>query len=286
MAAFADRKMKICNSDTGESFEVTVPDGLKMRIYEYNSNWLDSIPYLKEHARQGEPWAYEALGNCYRFGKGMDKSYANALFCYALAGKNIDQLAKDVYEKDSLDPIGLLYQLLGNMSKKDFTVAQEQLNVLAKNNEALAKIIGLVIENRDKKDAESLVLSHIDAQSSADELFFGFGCLGIMNLSKPEKELYKELPLLLASKIPMFYNQLGEKEWEKYNEESAKKPEVLVRIVDYLKKADEAGFLNSTGASILLSIYRDNDKYGFGPVDSVEMERMVKIAESLQPSIF
>lgn len=63
IVAFADEKMAIRNSDTGESFEVMVPDGL--RIYEYNSNWLDSIPYLIEHARWGEPWAYEALGDCY-----------------------------------------------------------------------------------------------------------------------------------------------------------------------------------------------------------------------------
>ena len=43
--------MTIRNADTGESFEVSVPDGLKIRIDEYNSNWLDSIPYLVEHAR-------------------------------------------------------------------------------------------------------------------------------------------------------------------------------------------------------------------------------------------
>lgn len=68
LSVFADKKMTIRNSDTGESFEISVPDGL--RIYEYNSNWLDSIPYLIERARYGEPRAYEALGDCYRYGKG------------------------------------------------------------------------------------------------------------------------------------------------------------------------------------------------------------------------
>ena len=65
--AYADKKMTVRNVDTGESFEVSVPDGLK--IYEYNSNWLDTVPYLVARARYGEPWAYEALGDCYRFGK-------------------------------------------------------------------------------------------------------------------------------------------------------------------------------------------------------------------------
>lgn len=47
---YADKKMTFRNIDTGESFEVSVPDGLKISIQEYNSNWLDSIPYLVEHA--------------------------------------------------------------------------------------------------------------------------------------------------------------------------------------------------------------------------------------------
>ena len=68
MSVDADKKMTVRNADTGEPFEVSVPDGLK--TYEYNSNWLDSVPYLVVRARYGEPWAYEALGDCYRYGKG------------------------------------------------------------------------------------------------------------------------------------------------------------------------------------------------------------------------
>lgn len=84
LSVFADKKMTIRNSDTGESFEVTVPDGL--RIYEYNSNWLDSIPYLMEHTRYGEPWAFEALGDCYRYGKGgMTRSFINAIMAFLKA---------------------------------------------------------------------------------------------------------------------------------------------------------------------------------------------------------
>ena len=39
-AVMADKKMTLSNIDTGESFEVSVPDGLKINIQEYNSNWL------------------------------------------------------------------------------------------------------------------------------------------------------------------------------------------------------------------------------------------------------
>lgn len=70
IAALADEKITVRNIDTGESFEVSVPDGTKISIQEYNSEWLDSIPYLTEHARRGEQWAYEALAECHRYGKG------------------------------------------------------------------------------------------------------------------------------------------------------------------------------------------------------------------------
>lgn len=44
ITTFAQKQLTIINEDTGDSFEVTVPEGLK--IYQYNENWLDSIPYL------------------------------------------------------------------------------------------------------------------------------------------------------------------------------------------------------------------------------------------------
>lgn len=69
MLMFADKKLTVRNSDTGESFEVTLPDGLKN--YQINSYWLDSIPYLQEHARHNESWAYKAIGDCFRNGKGV-----------------------------------------------------------------------------------------------------------------------------------------------------------------------------------------------------------------------
>lgn len=36
--SFADKEMTISNIDTGESFGVSVPDGSKFSVPEYNSN--------------------------------------------------------------------------------------------------------------------------------------------------------------------------------------------------------------------------------------------------------
>lgn len=68
IVALADKTKTIRNSDSGGSFEITVPDGFKM--YSYNVNWLDSVPYLIEHVRWSDQWAYEALAECHRHGKG------------------------------------------------------------------------------------------------------------------------------------------------------------------------------------------------------------------------
>lgn len=123
LTSFADKKMTICNDDTGESFEVSVPDGLK--IYEYNSNWLDSVPYLVEHARWKKPWAYEALAECYRYGKGgVEKSMFNAIMSYEEAGMSATKVAEEAFESDPSDELGLINHLMEGLSKKSLTEEQ------------------------------------------------------------------------------------------------------------------------------------------------------------------
>lgn len=118
-AVMADKKMTIQNADRGESFEVMVPDGL--RIYEYNGNWLDSIPYLVEHARYGEPWAYEALAECHRHGKGgVKRSLINALFYYDLSGKNVEDCMAEIAQANHDDPIAVFSRLVDYIENKDF----------------------------------------------------------------------------------------------------------------------------------------------------------------------
>lgn len=115
--SFADKKMTIRNADTEEFFEVSVPDG--MNIYEYNSNWLDSIPYLVEHARWTEPWAYKSLAECYRYGRGgIEKSMFNAIMSYENAGMSATKVAEEAFESDPSDELGLINHLMEGLSKK------------------------------------------------------------------------------------------------------------------------------------------------------------------------
>ena len=150
IVAFADKKMTIRNSDSGESFEITVPDGFKM--YSYNVNWLDSVPYLIEHARWGEPWAYEALAECHRHGKGgLKRSLINALFYYGLAGKNVEDCMAEIEHANHNDPIAVFSRLIKYLENKDserIACAINTLNEIGYHSADVLFDVLLTIPNR------------------------------------------------------------------------------------------------------------------------------------------
>ena len=235
IVAFADKKMTIRNSDTGESFEVMVPDGL--RIYEYNSNWLDSIPYLTEHARYGEPWAYEALGDCYRDGRGGVKmSIVNALEYYDLAGKDIDAIISGIAEIDHDSPFAVMPRF---------------------------------IHRKTEKVALSEILEYITSKDTdADAAVFAAGGASIcLKLDTIKTDISSFIPVLL-NKIPFLYSQFGERKYKKtikaetpdgYAEDATiLDVEDRKKAVEYLLKADELGVLSKDAARLIID-YCTND---------------------------
>lgn len=172
IVAFADEKMTIRNSDTGESFEVMVPDGL--RIYEYNSNWLDSIPYLIEHARWGEPWAYEALGDCYRDGKGGVKmSIVKALGYYDLAGMDIDAIISGIAEIDHDSPFAVMPRFINYLEDRNYDKVLCALDTLNEYDYHSADILRSYIHRKTEKVALSEILEYITSKDTdSDAAFF------------------------------------------------------------------------------------------------------------------
>jgi len=118
VSAFADKKVTIRNAETRESLELSVPNGLE--IYEYDSTRLDSVPYLVERARYGEPLAYKALGDYYRYGKGgVERSIFKTLAYYTLSGMDVDEKTEDLVEEHPKDIISLTYKLMWCLEHKD-----------------------------------------------------------------------------------------------------------------------------------------------------------------------
>lgn len=211
LSVFADKKMTIRNSDTGESFEISVPDGLK--IYEYNSNWLDSVPYLVSRARYGEPWAYEALGDCYRYGKGgVEQSIIKALVYYSMSGKDIDDMAIQASKDNPRDHLGLVYKLVDKMEKYDKEGILCLLDTLNEEGYHHAEVLKDFLGDASSDILSNLMERNILASEvGTDEtLFTVFGCV-VRNYSPSFIQENNEVLTAIASKFPYLYDQVAVK---------------------------------------------------------------------------
>lgn len=249
---FADKKMTVRNIDTGESFEVLMPDGMKISIQEYNSDWLDSIPYLVEHAKWKEPWAYEALAECYRYGKGgLDKSIFNAIMCYEEAGKSATKIAEEAYESNPADEFGFLNHLMEGLDKK--RISEEDVIrlidglTIPKSNwiVLLREILGQKSDNRSR-----FIYSRLTPGSGSDEFLIGFACLAMddshvfdktfVNVSDGNMRKIRTF----CEKLPPIYDVIAEKMWRRYDENTGDKDKYLAAALECMFHADQAGFLS------------------------------------------
>ncbi len=259
--AMADKKMTIRNADTGESFEVTVPDGL--RICEYNSNWLDSIPYLMEHARNGEPWAHEALGDCYRFGKGgMDRSFFNAIFSYDLAGKDISELIDTAKKGNSDDLMSVFSRLIDYVENRDCEKIACAIDTLNKSGYHSADILREYVSRRTGNITRHEVIEFLAApETDADAcLFAAAGCALCEMTDSVEIDISWVKPLLL-DKIPYLYSEIGVRKYEETIKAETSDGYVADvseqdyserrKAVEYLLKADEYATLSKKVAEWL-----------------------------------
>lgn len=260
IAALADKKMTIRNADTGESFEVKVPDGL--RIYEYNGNWLDSIPYLMEHARWGEPWAYEALAECHRYGKGgLKKSIFNALSYYDLAGKNIEDCMAEIEQANHDDPIAVFSRLIDYIENKDSKRIKCAIDTLNEADYHSADVLLKFIDNPNQVELEEVLEFATDDETDPDASVFTCAGYALSNKMDSIKIDISWAQPLIFGKIPYFYSLLGKKKYENtiksestdgYAEDATTQDiEDRRKAAGYFLKADEYGVLTREAARLL-----------------------------------
>lgn len=265
--SFADERITFRNIDTGESFEVSVPDGLKISIQEYNSDWLDSIPYLVEHAKWKEPWAFEALADCYRYGKGgVDKSMFNAIMCYEEAGKSARDMADEAYENDPTDEFGLLNHLMEGLDKKQLSEEDARLLIDGLTTQKpdwivfLRDILGQRVEAR-----KEFIFSRLKPDSSSDEFLIGFACLAMDDRHIFDKTFvnvsdgYMRKVRIIGEKLPPIFDVIAEKMWRKYEGNAEVKGKYLSAALECMYHADKAGFLSKHNMTAILTFC---EKYG------------------------
>lgn len=281
LSASADKKMTIRNTDTGESFEVSVPDG--MRIYEYNSNWLDSIPYLMERARYGEPWAYEALGDCYRYGKGgVERSIFKAIVFYEMSGKDTDDMMEKCIVEDPTDYLGLTYKLSYKIERKDNEGVLCVLDTLRKEGLHDAEVIKNFIDGTAEDSLAEIVENNIrSSEIGTDRMMFTL--LGCFSTNWFPESLRKKDDVLTAaaSKFPYFYDAVavGFLRENHADMDSVTIAEKTAKAIGFLEKADKAAMLSRRGAELLYRHYISEYEAGRMDHDVEDMKRLATLAK-------
>lgn len=263
--AYAQTQLTVICEDTGESFEGTIPDGLK--ISQYNGNWLDSIPYLLENVRNKEPWACNALAECYRYGKGVDKSITNAIIYYDECNVRARGLAEKAYESDPTDELGFMNYLMEELDKMRITIG-EAISLIDNYPAPLPKWavrMKTIFDNQNVDNLEGHIKSLVDFDNdSADELVASLACIKIL---RPETPTITALPpspevmrniALAAKKIPMLFSIAADKYWSLY-EDCSNDEQSMKNAFELYHKAYLHGLLQPRGAVEILD-YRDNDK--------------------------
>lgn len=280
-SAYADKKMTIHNSDTGESFEVTVPDGLK--IYEYNSNWLDSVPYLLERARYGEPWAYEALGNCCRYGKGgVEKSMFKTFFYYELAGIDVEQTAAESIAETPTDQFGNTCRLIEILEKGDMESAISLIDTLSHNHHSDADVIKDLVYETDTIARIRLIEQNIMSPhvSTDKKMFTIFGCVAMNWLPDSFKDK-DGVVTAIAEKLPYLYDVIAVRFFSKSHEDMEQDTidRKSATAIAFLEKADKGAMLSCKGAEILFRHYQSEMEVGRMAFDAETMERLAILAK-------
>lgn len=250
--------------------------------YSYNEDWLDSIPYLLEHARNRESWAYQNIARCYRYGIGVEKSMVNAMLYYSKSDVNENKLATDAYEADHTDEFGIMDHLLDNLYRQRMTIEEAMKLIEESPNPKPGWMVRMktILDNRGADDIESFIESTIDLEAdSADEIMVSLMCLEIIKpetgslFSRPSSPEFLSRISLYANKIPTLYNVTGEKYLELYTD-CTNDEDALKNAFKMFHKAYQHGLLEMTGAIAVLDYRDDNPLYEGFPFSQEELAHL------------
>lgn len=273
--------MTIRNSETGEWFEVTVPDATT--ICEYDSALLDSIPYLLERARHGESWAYKALGDCYQYGKGgVEQSLFTALNYYDLSGTMGDVIEEKAREENPQDRLSLVCQIIGKMDREDNEGILSLVDSLNQLNYFEADILKSCINVADTLSFISVVERNLvsPAVSTDRAIFTLMGCM-IGDVYPAGIKNNEEILEAFVTKCPWFGAELAAGFFNKSHEDldSAQLAEKTEKAIRFLGNADKKAMLSRKGAEALYNYYLSQEKEGKKTCDKEELGRLAKLAK-------
>lgn len=260
--AHAQQKLIVRNSETGESFEVEVPDGLTITA----DGWTDSVEVYRERARQGDVEAYRKLARCYEDGVGVEANFVNMMYLYGLA-EYMDGKHDYYYFRKSR-----LGQMLENVDRKyqdnDSIGAEEILTQITNEWPSFIWIMNVInIENKNE-------LTHIlEPEAQNGDMVARFVLASLAADSVCSDACISELEEV-AAYVPMMYNKLG----RIYMGHPDSTRTDIDRAIGYFRKADEYAMLNREGAKDLLECYQFKMGKGEKPCDDIELLRLRRLS--------
>lgn len=257
-SAYAQQKLIVRNSETGESFEVEIPDGLSITA----DGWTDSVNVYRERARRGEVDAYKKLAWCYENGIGVEKDFINMICMFELAGersgkssmyfllqsqlgRQIEEMSVKVQNNDSIGAMEIFDSVIREWPS--FRSYIKTYGVTDKN-----ELLQIIESEAGKGDRwAEMVLASLAVDSVCSDA-------NIRNLED------------VAAYAPMMYNKLG----RIYMGLPDSTRTDIDRAIGYFKKADEYAMLSWKGSRALLECYRIKMEKGETPCDEKELSRL------------
>lgn len=278
-SAMAERMIAIDEVDPWKKLEMAAVDGSSSN--GYNKNRPDSVPYLIEHARWGEPWAYKALGDCYRYGRGgVRRSMINALTYYGLAERerHFNSWIDSICRMGGTDPLERVIHLVAQLDKKDFDGARRNIEALDSMGYHSADLVRVVLDNIGQSDAVDKMLAEMDVVSTdTDRMILMISALNATG-AVMDNVVTKEQLLQWRDKsdwvavdclkgLSYIKNELD----EDYNEKHA---------IECFLKADARGALDARCAVELCRLLQKRVEQGDKPFDEKTMERLHRLCET------
>lgn len=251
-------------------------------VFAQRQSTLDSIPYLMEHVRNKEPWAYENLARCYRYGIGVEKCITNAMIFYDKSDLRAMDIAEEAYANDPTDELGFMNYLMEELDKKRMSI-EEALVLIEKfpnPKPCWMVMMQTIFNNRDAEDLEDYIKSSIDrATITGDEIWASRACLVILRPNTisltsgaPEPEFLQYMTKA-AEKIPMLYMRAGDKYWNLY-EDCPTDEEAMKNAFELYHKAYLYGLLDMGGAIAVLDYRDENPLYDGFPFSQEELAHL------------
>lgn len=282
----ADKSVSIRTSDGSETMDMSGPDGFESQTSEYHSEWLDSVPYLVYHAKWKEPWALEALADCYRYGKGgVEKNMFNVLMLCDEAGGSARENAEKAYETYPYDELGLMDHVMENLVKGRLSET-DAASLLDDPKAPQSAWIGFLREilRQDEGARTEYIESALGPESSPDEYLIGLTFLSISDKKSFEKlfigisDDHLRRTKAFAEKLPPLYDVIANELWNYYYRVDTRTGDKCRdKAMEYMHLADRAGFLSTSNMVRILTYCEENGIVDLPPFSKDDLSRFQKL---------